>query len=221
MMPTSATPVTRPTDMTNRRALMEQFFATPTTLPLSFVLDETPIAGIPAAWQPVAMQRRLDANLTETVSPGTDPRTGLHVRVECLIYHDYPVVEWVVWLTNNGQAATPILRDILIMDSVISGSSPVLSHCNGDFYRAEGYTPQETPLVPGDTLTFAPNGGRPCDGAFPYYRLRFADGGLSLAIGWPAQWAATFSGSSDGVCCAGQETTNLRLLPGKAFAPHA
>jgi len=218
MFPTSATPVTKPTDMAKSRALMEQFFAAPTTLPLSFVLDEKPITGIPAAWQPVAQQRCMDANLTETVFQGTDPHTGLHVRVECLTYHDYPVVEWAAWLTNKGQAATPILRDLLILDGAIAGTAPVLHHCNGDFYSAEGYTPQETPLSPGDTFTFAPNGGRPCDGAFPYYRLRFAEGGLSLAIGWPAQWAASFSGLADGVHLrVGQEKTNLRLRPGESI----
>ena len=52
--------------------------------------------------------------------------------------------------------------------------------------------PQETPLPAGSELSFAPNGGRPCDGAFPYYRLLFEDGGLAIAIGWPAQWAVQF-----------------------------
>ena len=40
----------------------------------------------------------------------------------------------------------------------------------------------------------APNGGRPCDGAFPYFRVQFEGGGLTLAVGWPAQWSATFRG---------------------------
>jgi alpha-galactosidase len=46
--------------------------------------------------------------------------------------------------------------------------------------------------------------------------LRFADGGLSMAIGWPRQWAAYFSGRDGAVHIqAGQEKTNLRLLPGE------
>lgn len=214
----NAIPSTMPADMAKLRAWRSQAFATAATLPLSFILDGKPITGIPATWQPVIQRRPIDANLTETVFTGQDPATGLQIRVECLEYHDYPVVEWVAWLTNNGQTPTPIVRDLRALDGAVPGASPVLWHCNGDFYSEEGYTPQETPLPAGNTLTFAPEGGRPCDGAFPYYRLHFADGGLTLAIGWPAQWSATFRGLADGVqISAGQEQVNLRLLPGESI----
>ena len=46
--------------------------------------------------------------------------------------------------------------------------------------RETGYTPENTPLAVGDTLAFAPNGGRSCDGAFPYFRLAFAGGGMTV-----------------------------------------
>jgi len=58
------------------------------------------------------------------------------------------------------------------------GDSPVVHHCNGDFYSEKGYKSEETPLGTGDTLRFTPNGGRPCDGAFPYYRIAFEGCGL-------------------------------------------
>ena len=214
----NAIPSTMPADMAKLRAWRSQTFANAATLPLSFIFDEKPITGIPATWQPVVQRRPIDANLTETVFTGQDPATGLQIRVEWLEYHDYPVVEWVAWLTNNGPAPTPIVRDLLALDGAVPGAAPVLWHCNGDFYSEEGYTPSETPLSAGETLTFTPNGGRPCDGAFPYYRLHFADGGLTLAIGWPAQWSASFSGLADGVQIrAGQEQVNLRLLPGESI----
>src|SRR5205807_6179572 len=44
----------------------------------------------------------------------------------------------------------------------------------------------------------------------------FEDWGVAIAIGWPAQWAARFNGLADGVQVqAGQEKTNLRLMPGE------
>lgn len=218
MIATHAVPVTTAADLAKRQAWIEDAFTSATTLPLSFVLDENKITGIPAAWQPVSQRRRLDANLIETRFAGTDPVTGLQVRVDSWAYQDYPVLEWVAWLTNTGQTATPIIRDLLALDCTFQGATPVLAHCNGDFYSAEGYTVEETPLPAGERLTFAPNGGRSCDGAFPYYRLTFADGGLALAIGWPAQWAASFQGAHDGVhLCAGQEKTHLRLQPGESI----
>lgn len=202
--------------MAARRAWVGRYFSHAADLPISFVLAGKAIYGIPMAWQPVMTTRHIDANLTETVFEANDPETGLNLRVECLEYHDYPVVEWVAWFTNRGEQATPILSDIQGLDADFTGTDPLVYHCNGDFYSAEGYTPQETPLAAGDSLALAPRGGRSCDGAFPYTRLTFAEGGLALAIGWPAQWSATFAGSADGVhVVAGQEKTHLRLLPGE------
>lgn len=115
---------------------------------------------------------------------GDDATTGLNLRVECTQYQDYPVVEWVAWFTDKCREPTPLIRDILAIDETFSGSSPALYHCNGDFYSEEGYTPCETPLPVGEAMEFAPNGGRPCNGAFPYYRIMLKDCGLSMAIGW-------------------------------------
>jgi len=73
-------------------------------------------------------------------------------------------------------------------------------------------------LHAGDTVRFASNGGRPCDGAFPYYRIMFEGCGLTIAIGWPGQWMASFSSLGDRVHVrAGQEKTNLRLMPGESI----
>ena len=210
--------IAKPEDRVTSRAWRDRFFSNAAGLPISFVLDGKPLHGIPHDWQPVSNRRRIDANITETVFEGADPATGLQIRVECTEYLDHPVVEWVAWFTNHGQAPTPIIRDILALDGTFTGASPVLWHCNGDFYHADGYTPQEQPLRAGDAIDFAPNGGRPCDGAFPYYRINFDGWGFSLAIGWPAQWAASFSGLTDGVQVqAGQQKTNLRLMPGESI----
>jgi alpha-galactosidase len=209
---------TTPEDMQKSRSWTEHFLAHPGSLPISFTYDGKKVTGIPESWHPVSHKRRIDANLIETVYEGQDPAAGLNVRVECLAYQDYPVVEWVVWLSNQGSAATPVLQDILALDGAFTGTSPVVYHCNGDYYSEDGYTPQETPLLPGDALKFAPTGGRPCDGAFPYFRVQFEGCGLTIAVGWPAQWSAGFTGLEDGVAItAGQEKTHLRLLPGESI----
>ena len=207
---------TKLADMLQSQAWAKRFFSRATDLPISFVLDDKTIHGIPQKWRPVVNKRRIDNNRSETVFEGTDPKTGLHVRVECTEYHDHPVMEWVAWFSNQGQETTPIIRDILALDGTFQGSAPSLDSNNGDFYSEKGYTPNEKPLDKGDSVGFAPNGGRPNDGALPYYRIMFDKWGLSLAIGWPAQWAIRFDGLADGVHVrAGQEKTNLRLKPGE------
>ena len=217
MKPEYASTCTQPEDMQKSREWTSNFTAGPEGLPLSFVLDGKAVRGIPESWKPVSMSRRIDANIMETVHEGTDPATGLSVRVECTQYLDYPVVEWVGWFTNQGHHPTPLIRDILAMDGAFKGDAPVLYHCNGDVDDS-GYRPQETPLHAAQTLRFAPNGGRSCDGAFPYYRIMFDGGGLSIAIGWPGQWAASFTAQAGGVHVrAGQEQTNLCLMPGETI----
>ena len=145
---------------------------------------------------------------------GDDATTGLNLRVECTQYQDYPVVEWVAWFTNKGREPTPLIRDILTIDETFSCSSPALYHCKGDFYSEEGYTPCETPLPAGEAMEFAPNGGRRIPLLSHHVRgLRAVYG-----IGWPGQWAASFKGLADGVHVrAGQEKTNLRLMPGESI----
>jgi alpha-galactosidase len=211
-------PVTKPEDMSRSQAWAKHFFSDAGDLPISFVLDGRAVAGIPKEWCPVSRRRRIDANIFEVIFEGNDSRTGLNVRVECMEYQDYPVLEWVAWFTQKGHTSTPVISDILALDGTFTGLSPDLYHCNGDVCSAEGYRSEQTLLNSGDTLRFVPNGGRPCDGAFPYYRVRFEDWGFSLAIGWPGQWAAGFSGLEDGIRVrAGQEKTHLRLKPGESI----
>ncbi|MDD4889352.1 MAG: alpha-galactosidase [Phycisphaerae bacterium] len=209
---------TRPQDMTRSREWISRFLSQPANLPLSFVFDGRRVAGLPAAWTPRTSRRRIDANIIETTYDGRDDKSGLAVRVECTEYLDYPVVEWVAWLTNTGSQPTPIISDLVALDAPFAGSSAVLEHCNGDFYNEKGYSVGQTPLGDGVSQTFTPSGGRPCDQAFPYYRMAFKDCGVSIAIGWPAQWSATFIGQADGVHVrAGQEKTHLRLTPGETI----
>ncbi len=216
MSPTHAITLTTAEDMRNVREWAGCFLDGPGSLPISFVYDGKPIRGIPNDWQPVTTRRRIDANIVETVFEGADPATGLRIRAEGVMYEDYPVVEWTAWLTNTGSATTPVISDLLGLDGQFDGTSTGLYHCNGDFNSANGYTPQESSLGPGDALHFAPAGGRPCDGAFPYFRILFEDGGLTLSVGWPGQWSADFKGLADGVQVrAGQEKTHLRLNPGE------
>lgn len=212
----ASTPLTRPEDMAQSRSWTGTFFAAPAHLPCSFCYDGQVMHGIPDAWHPVTTKRALDANIVETVVEGTDAATGLTIRMEMQEYRDFPVVEWVVWLTNAGSKPSPLLSDLQALDATFTGDAPILWHCNGDFWNEEGYTAQETPLPVGSKLACFPTGGRSCDGAFPYFRLQFAGGGLTLAIGWPAQWSATFTGLAEGVAMkAGQQLTNLRLQPGE------
>jgi alpha-galactosidase len=220
-------PFTTPEDIAQSRFWIAYFMTDPARLPISFLYGEKAIAGIPESWNPVIHKNRIDANILQTTFEGMDGATGLAVKVECLEYRDFPVVEWTAWLSNEGEQTSLLISDFLALDGSFDASPPGqadnrtpprVMHFNGDFYSPEGYTPRETPLAQDGTLTFAPNGGRPCDGAFPYFRLLFEACGVSLAIGWPGQWSASFTRSGNTVQIkTGQEKTHLRLNPGETI----
>ena len=207
---------TKPEDMQKARELARRYFSSPGDIPTSFQYGGKTIRGIPQEWKPTSSRRRIDASIVETTYEGVDSETGLNIRVDCTEYQDFPVVEWVAWISNRGNETTPAIRDLLALNASLHESTPVLCHGNGDFYSEEGYSQFETPLPAGDAVAIAPNGGRPCDGAFPYFRIKFEGGGSTMAIGWPGQWRARFEGVSDGIrVMAGQEKTDLRLEPGE------
>src|ERR1035437_806979 len=106
------TPGTMANDLRRRRLWTEHFFSAPENIPVSFLYDGKEVRGIPSEWNPVSRTHRIDANILESVFEGTDPQTGLNVRVECLRYTDFPVVEWTAWLTNTGEAPPPMISDL-------------------------------------------------------------------------------------------------------------
>ncbi len=185
-------------------------------LPVSFVYGGSLVRGIPQEWSPTSSFRRFGPTIVLSTYEGRDPETSLGVRVEVVRYLDFPVVEWTAWLTNESDVPTPPVQDLLALAASFGGRAGALYHGNGDFDSDEGYVWQTTPMTGRDPLEISPEGGRPCDRAFPYFRLLFEGGGLSVAVGWPGQWAARFSDDNGAIVVqAGQQGTNMRLLPGE------
>jgi len=200
------------------REWTESLFLSTDRLPITFFYAGQRIRGIPEDWLPQVRRQRVDANILTSTFTGKYPENDVDIRVVIQEYLDFPVVEWTAWFSNPGEKTSRLLSDVLAIDCEFNGDHPVLTHCNGDFYHESGYTNTVTELTTGETLRFAPTGGRPCDQAFPYYRLVFSDCGLTLAIGWPGQWVAGFQGTTDGTTVqAGQETVSLNLLPGECI----
>lgn len=195
-------------------AWVDHLFGGASNLPVSFLYDGSPVRGIPLAWSPSRSFRRFGSTIVETVHEGRDPRTGLAVRVEVVRYLDFPVIEWTAWLTNHSDLPSPRVQDLVVLEASFAGRAGAVYHGNGDFDSNDGYTWRTTPIGGRGPLEVRPRGGRPCDGAFPYFRLLFEGGGLSVAVGWPGQWQARFGDEGEGISVrAGQERTDMRILP--------
>ncbi|HPD32658.1 MAG TPA: hypothetical protein PLL20_21925, partial [Phycisphaerae bacterium] len=188
--------------------------------PYSFIYGGRSSSELLPTWKPKRTSPRVDQNRVGLSLTYTDPQTGLVVRCEAVEYADFPTVEWTLYFKNTGTSDTPILEQIHAMDIRLERPKEcefVLHHNRGDSCAANSYEPLRTPLGPGTELRFAPDGGRPTNGQWPYYNIQWGDQGLIVAIGWPGQWASQFTRDKEtGLRVrAGQELTRLKLHPGE------
>jgi alpha-galactosidase len=79
------------------------------------------------------------------------------------------------------------------------------------------FEPLETVLEPKSEKHFAPVGGRPTNGEWPYYNIAWPNEGLLFVVGWPGQWASAFiRDDKNGLQLrAGQEQTHFVLHAGE------
>jgi alpha-galactosidase len=188
--------------------------------PFSFRYGGKDSTELLQSWRQERLSRQLDAIRTEHVVTYTDPQTGLLVRCMGVAYSDFPVVEWTVFLKNTGSAPTPIVEQLQAIDTEFERTAEgefVLHHSKGSPNSPTDFQPFVTPMSSGDVQRFVAAGGRPTDADLSYFNLEWAKQGVILGIGWPGQWAATFTRDKQrGLrVAAGQELTHFRLLPGE------
>lgn len=189
-------------------------------LPFVFTYGGRSSADLLPTWPSQTTERNLDRGRRQIDTVWTDPISSLQVRRIAVTYTDFPAVEWTVYLTNTGTSDTPLIESVWGADFTFPATPDTLltlHSLSGDYYSAEGYEPFSRDLTAGSTQTFAPDGGRPSNRAFPYFNLALPDGGAFLAVGWPGQWEACFTRNDDGNLrvTAGQQITRLVLRPGE------
>lgn len=188
-------------------------FTAPESIPLSFVLGDREIRGIPRAFRPRVVRRAVDANMEAIVVEGSND-DGLTLRAEYIEYRDFPVTEWVAFIENRGTRETPVLSRVRICDGELSGSDAALVHNNGETRSNDGFSSLKEPVA--KEIALSPSDGTSCMNAFPYMRLLFREYGVNIAVGWPAKWDVSVAPSPGGVrFSAGQQRLHTVLRPGE------
>ena len=97
------------------------------------------------------------------------------------------------------------------------GTEFVVHHLRGDLCSPDSYQPFSDLMEPNAAKQFAPSGGRPTQGAWPYWNVQWGRTGVIVALGWPGQWAANFArdGGAQLRVRGGQELTHFTLHPGE------
>ncbi|MBI2424579.1 MAG: alpha-galactosidase [Candidatus Hydrogenedentes bacterium] len=189
--------------------------------PFSFQCGDEDGQAVLARSTRTSAARELDAQRSAQTLTYLDPKTGLEIRWEGVEYRDYKTVEWTVYFKNTGDRDTPILSRVQAIDTSLKcrpADGFTLRYNRGDTCEANAFEPLTEVLEAGETFQAAPEGGRGTNMAFPYYNLRNGAEGVILAVGWPGQWAASFTRDADRALhvTAGQQTTQFVLRPGEA-----
>jgi len=214
--------IVTPAEMAQKAQWVQQNLLTDANPPpFSFTYNGQASSILLPTWARSETDTILDANRTQHSI--TWSNSSLELTCVATEYNDYPLVEWTVYLQNIGTATTPILQGIQGLDTTItrtSGPEFILNGNQGDNASASSYEPYQITLNPSSLNSFSPpaSSGKSCDTTgWPYYNLQVPGGGMILAIGWPGQWASSFSrdATTDLRIQAGQQLTHLVLNPGE------
>lgn len=201
---------------------IEHNFAKQKSPVFSFKYDGKPSGTLLSNWKMDYHTSKINPLQTKYNLTWSDPQTRLKIVCTAVEFADFPAVEWVLELVNEGAADTPILEEILPADLMLfpPDAKPFnLHHAKGSDHQRDDFAPLHTEIAAGQELRFAPTGGRSSDQtAFPFFNLQTKDGGVMIAVGWTGQWQAQFINSETGMQLrAGMELTHLKLHPGESI----
>jgi alpha-galactosidase len=161
----------------------------------------------------------------------TDPNTGLKVSCDIKLFNDYPAVEWMARFTNTGSKDTPIIDNILPLNTTLTmpDAKAILHYSQGstaNSYVSPGtlngfdFQPYEAQIKPNSVFSFEPETTYGSSSRWlPFYNLEWSGGGLLWAIGWSGRWQMDFTRDSGNniILKAGQRTLRTTLLPGESI----
>jgi alpha-galactosidase len=198
-------------------------------LPFSFRYGDQASVALLRDWRLERQVTKLDDQRTLRTWTWTDPKTRLEVRWAAIAYHDFPTVEWTLHFKNGGTEDTSILADIQALDTRFERrkdevyarfAAPgefVLNHHVGSPCAPNDYQPLRSVLPQGTVKRIATSGGRGSNSDWPYFNVEWPGEGVIAVVGWPGQWAASFTrDAANGLRVqAGQERTHFKLRPGE------
>lgn len=173
-----------------------------------------------------------------------DAVTGIFCVVELTEFRDFPALEWVIRLRNDGPAETEAIANFKALDifwkRALPGDMPELRRAYGsdgrydDFQyvcdelrqsmwdagrtiRMDSATNTAFRAVRNGSPKWALNDGRTSATWLPFFNLRTGGDGLFCALGWSGGWFAEFAHDGNGkvAIAAGMEHLELKLRPGE------
>lgn len=174
-------------------------------------------------------QKRLDPLRSEY--SWTDPETKFKVCASVRLFEKFAAVDGMLRFENGSDKDSKLLEEVRTtkMNFLFRCDKEpmVLNTLTGDTCNEKSWLPVAYPLKPGESKAFRPLGGRPSNGAFPFWNLQHrelrdddpASRGVFISLGWSGQWNAAFhrTDSSNLNFTSGMETLSTILHPGESI----
>jgi alpha-galactosidase len=170
--------------------------------------------------------------------------TSLCCTMELTEFSDYPTVEWVIRICNNGETETELISNFKAIDILWEtreeGQIPELRRSLGSDARHDDYQyicdelrqslwdPARTIRMDFDTnsafrnvrngsASFIKTDVRCSATWLPFFNLRTGNDGIICALGWSGGWFAEFAhdGTGKTKVMGGMDHLKLKLMPGK------
>lgn len=141
-------------------------------------------------------------------------KSALTATVEATIYEDFATCEWTVYIQNDGDENSPVVREFYAADCTLETGLSDVYFSKGSDPAADDFelTLSSVSLTP---MTFNANGGRSASW-LPYFNVRGENFGFVTATGWTGQWRETLRQTAKGVhITAKQEYFSGYLTPGE------
>lgn len=190
-------------------------------LPFSFLYGGKSSDEVLQNWKYDYTLQKIDDTKTNHKLVWKETSSGISVRCEAIEYSDFPVVEWLLYLKNEGTNDSLLFENIRVLDAQISSSANsrfLLHHNTGSPADGNDYRPLETLFKPGVKKRLSGANGRSTSVDWSYFNLeKRTDEGYIFAIGWPGQWFCDLEcivGNSIKII-AGQEICRFKLKPGE------
>ena len=187
------------------------------TFPLHFKYGKTEYNGFAGFALESENYENVDRGVKSTLVL-RHPEIPAAFKLVATVYPQESAYEYMVYITNDGQANTEIISD-LCFSIQFEGENPVISGIKGDA-GGVNYTPYEHDLSSRSRYKDRSTSGRPSHGVFPYYNLSYGNGGTFIAIGWPGTWYANYSymkAAKVTTLEAGQNDVATYIAPGETL----
>ncbi len=197
--------------------------------PFSFIYNGKPSSELLSHWNIIRTVKKLDRNRQQVTLSFLDPKTKLEVRCQTVLYNDFPVVEWIVYLKNKGTNDSPILENIQALDTKFSRQASTipekefyLNYNKGGCSDSSDFKPLRVRMDPDSSKTVGSFwGGFPTAENLPFFnvewKIKNQNQGVIIAAGWPARWKVQFKRDNIQTLSAlvGQMHTHMLLHPGE------